>query len=398
MRAAGAFVEAFGAPPDGVARAPGRINLIGEHIDYNGGLVLPMAIDRDCAVAFGRSGDFQWKILAPEAGAGTVAAWGFDGSEATGWVRGVRPSFASGDWRSYAAGVIACILREFQQPDGHPGGAPLVPAMRLVVASDVPLGAGLSSSASLEVSMARALVHAGGGVWDAGRAARACRRAEHEFAGVPCGIMDQLVSAGARVGHAMLIDCQDPSRVRHIPLPTGAPVAVINTGVRHTLAGGEYAKRAASTAAAAAKLGTPWLCDAHEQDLVAAAEKLTDEERRYARHVVTEQARVRVAVAAMERDDLTSLGRAMNESHDSLRDDYRVSCPELDLVVKVARGVPGVLGARMTGGGFGGCAIVLVEHGAEARLASAVQEAFRGRFGRVPDVFGVLASGGAGLV
>lgn len=354
-------------------QAPGRVNLIGEHIDYCGGHVLPVALGLRCAAAVA-------------AGAGMLRVHAVDLGDAWECAAGVEPRSmprpAPGTWRSYAAGVVSLIAEA--------AGGP-IPAADIFVASDVPRGSGLSSSAAFEVSLAGAVLAAMGGAIAPSRVAALCRRAEHEFAGVPCGIMDQAVAALGRTGHAMLLDCVafeagaaagHTDGVRHVPLPGAreATLLIVDTGVRHALAGGEYARRRAACESAARKLGVTALCRA-PLDAIARA-RLTDEETRCATHAIGEDRRTLEAAAALGAGELSRLGVLMIESHESLRDVYRVSCPELDSVVDAARGVPGVFGARMTGGGFGGCAIVLARAGAAEAAIGVVIAAFRTRFSR----------------
>lgn len=361
----------FGSHPTALARAPGRINIIGEHIDYNGGGVLPMAIDRDCAAAAGVSPDGMWRVTTE---LDTDATFEFTPTDLRCAVDGsLHRNLPPGNWRRYAFGVLASLGNQCGWHSGQPA------ALQLAIASDVPVGAGLSSSAALEVSIARAVCQAWGVTPTPEQLGEACRRAEHEFVGVPCGIMDQLVCASARPGFALMIDCRRPVRTRHIPIPTDARFVVVNTGVRHALASGEYAARTRATLSAAHKMGAAWLCDVQEADLAQNAAMLTEEEARLARHCITEHARVLKSISAMEHKDLNELGRAMWESHASLRDNYRVSCPESDNAVETCRKA-GALGARMTGGGFGGCTIALVADDAGvARLHEACKH-FAGVF------------------
>lgn len=282
---------------------------------------------------------------------------------------------------SYVAGVVA----------GYEARRPL-PAFDLALATSVPIGAGLSSSASLEVAVATLIESMTSTALDPLDKARLCQRAEHEWAGVPCGIMDQLVSVLGREGHALLIDCRSLD-VTHVPMPPDAAVVVADTGVRHELAAGEYAKRRAACASAAAKLGLASLRDASPG--MADDPRLGDEERRCVRHVTTENGRVIAAVEAMRKGDLPRLGRLMNESHESLRRDYRVSCAELDALVEAARGVEGVFGARMTGGGFGGCAIAWCRHDAMDDISRRLTARYQERFGRACAVFHSAPSAGA---
>lgn len=409
MRAVRAFVAAFGREPEVAARAPGRVNLIGEHTDYNGGLVLPLAIDRDCVAAAGRSVDGRTTtVVAADMREDTGAGPGVWRCRLDDLARGgaARPTPTRGTWMSYAAGVFACVGEWLSGQRGGAGAR--VPAMNVAIASDVPLGAGLSSSAALEVSLARAIVEVCGGTWEPVWAAGACRRAEREYAGVPCGVMDQMIAACGVKGNALLIDCapdiagEARARRELVPMPREeeAVLLVVESGVRHALAGerSEYARRVAVTKSAAEKLGAVWLCELGPEEFAQRAGVLNEEERRCARHVVTEQARVRGAVAALRTGDLGILGRLINESHDSLRDDYRVSCKELDVIVESSRGVAGVYGARMTGGGFGGCAIVLMKPGSEGRVREAVARGLRECGVVEPRMFVTRACEGASLV
>jgi galactokinase len=380
QRALSAFRERFERAPAWAAQAPGRVNLIGEHTDYNGGFVLPMAIDRRCVA-----------VAAPAADPSISRIWTADlDREWTIDLRGpiiatdqntdlAKNEVARGSPLSYVAGVADLFRRRME----------IFPNLDIAIASSVPLGGGLSSSASLEVATATLIEEVVCKPLSPLDKARLCQEAEHEFAGVPCGLMDQLASVLGREGHAMLIDCRS-SQCTQVPLwpAAAATLTVIDSGVRHALAAGEYAKRRSACEAAAQKLGVPDLRAA------AAADQrrwggLTDEECRCVRHVTTEIARVDAAVAALRSGNLQELGQAMSASHASLRDDYRVSCPELDGIVAVAQCVPGVFGARMTGAGFGGCAIVLSVPDAEPALRAAFPAGVR-RF------FTAHASNGAG--
>jgi galactokinase len=386
-RSTSEFSKHFGREPAIVSRAPGRVNLIGEHIDYNGGLVLPMAIELDCAVAAARSPDHTTRIIAVDVNGERWEVSGELNAQA------VRDSSTPGAWQSYVGGSLACLAEKFGQA---------LPPMDLVVTSDVPLGSGLASSASLELAVIRAAAELAGFPWDAPAMAFVGQRAEHEFAGVPCGIMDQMVSAAARAGHALLIDCADPSERRDVPMPSRdqAVLLVIDTGVRHSLASGEYAARAKATKAAAAALGVRHLCQADERKISGLSAMLGAETMRLARHVVTEQARVLETVDALEDGDLERVGELMIESHDSLRNDYRVSCDELDDVVDAATEQEdnGVFGARMTGGGFGGSAIALVAPDAVGEVVATIRRRFVEAYGREPRTFVSGAAAGASLL
>lgn len=392
IRRAGALHgSAYGGSAAWVFVAPGRVNLIGEHTDYNDGLVLPMAIDRVCVAAAspGRVPGMHRVVSEAADGEAHIPA---DRPVSAEEARRALPR-----WATYAAGVIGKI-RE------RTGG--LVRALDIAVASSVPEGAGLASSAALEVAVYGVACAAAGVEASPVEAARDCRRAEQEFAGVPCGVMDQMVCVLGRRGHAVLIDCRDEAW-RTVPLPRGAAVVVMNTGVRHALADGEYARRREACRRAAGAMGVRSLREARVEDLERCGARLDDGDRRCAAHVIGEVARTASAAALLDalaegrvgrEEALARLGVLMGESHASLRDDYRVSCPELDVVVEAAGEVAGVYGARMTGAGFGGCAIAMAEPSAVAGLAAEVDAAFHRRFGRSCDVFAVEAGDGAGAV
>jgi len=380
-RAGRAFARAFGAAPAVLGLAPGRVNLVGEHTDYSGGLVLPFAIDRRCAVAAGPAEAGGLEILAADFHERVT----LDREEPLRTI-GAEPD---GPGRRYPAAVLA----ELRAWTGEP-----LPPMRLAIASDVPIGAGLSSSAAVEVATALAAASLLGRGPEGADLASLCRRAEHRAAGVPCGIMDQLASVLGRAGHALLIDCTS-LRVTPVPLepPPGHWFLVIDSGVTHDLAAGEYAKRVETCAKLPEALGVPSLRAASLDRAHATRDQLTDDQLRCARHVITENARVEATVKALHRGDMDEIGRFMNASHDSLRDDYRVSCAELDAIVDAVRRVPGVLGARLTGAGFGGSVLVLGQ-GAPAGCADAAVRAYEARaFGAPFRTFPVTPAAGAEL-
>lgn len=371
-RATAAFRARFGAEPDGVWSAPGRVNLIGEHTDYNGGLCLPINLPHRTYVALRRTGSTLSGAVVNLASAqeASTGLW-------TAALDEVTPGNVTG-WPAYAAGVAWALTR-----DGHAVGG-----FDAVVDSCVPYGAGLSSSAALECAMAVALDGAFGlglGTDDAGRArlAAACIRAENEVAGAPTGGMDQSSSLRAEAGHALLLDTLDSS-VRHVPFDLGSAglaLLVVDTRAEHQLADGQYAARRATCEAAAAQLGVATLREIDAGALDHALGLLTDAAvpaqtaRRRVRHVVTEIARVTELVALLDAGRARDTGPVLDASHASLRDDYEVSCRELDLVVEAARAA-GALGARMTGGGFGGSAIALVDADRVDAVAAAVADAF----------------------
>lgn len=331
------FIAWSGHDPMVVAAAPGRVNLIGEHTDYNDGYVLPMAIDRWC-VAAGSLG--EGRVRSEDVGAETRYDPNHPGAAA----------LAGQPWARYPVGILWCMS------EGH--AKPNVPALDVLLTSNVPLGAGLSSSASVEIATAALVDRLLSRGLSTRELAAVGRRAEHEFAGVPCGIMDQLISAAATAGSATLIDCRTLD-LRPVPLPRDAAIVVADCGVRHALASGEYAARRESCKRAAAALGVASLRDAELDVLERGTANLSPTDLACARHVISENARVLRFAAAIEAGDLAAAGACMNESHDSLRDEYHVSCEELDALVRAATAIPGVYGSRMTGGGFGGCTVSL---------------------------------------
>ncbi|MBX3357386.1 MAG: galactokinase [Phycisphaeraceae bacterium] len=392
-RAADAFSTAFRSRP--AFAAPGRVNLIGEHVDYNDGLVLPIAIDR-------------WVVasVAPAANLALSRVRSTDlPGEATFDIRAPiptpllppPPARSPPHWTAYAIGAAEAIRAE-----AATNGRPL-PNLDVVLTSSIPIGAGLSSSAAIEAAVAGAFSAAGRADVDKRRFAMACRRAEHEFAGVPCGIMDQCAVVLARARHAMLLDCRDHA-TRFVPLPQGLAIVVMNSNTHRSLAGVDYAERRRACEAAAAALSLPSLRDADESMLAAAGERIPPDKRRLARHVVTEIDRVRQTADLLDRiaagsldapAGLSAIGELFQRSHESLRDDFRVSCPELDTLVAIACSTPGVYGARMTGAGFGGCAIAIAEPAAVSRIQSAVAGQYPTIHGRDAEVFTVQPVRGA---
>jgi galactokinase len=376
-RASAAFRAAFEREPVIAAAAPGRVNLIGEHTDYNGGFVLPMAIDRWTVAVAGPAAD---------AGASRIVAADLCQARRLDLSADLSPeSFTPGDWLSYVAGVAAIVA--------EPGRRRNLDA---AIASSVPLGSGLASSAAIEVAVATMLESAWGLEMESRDKAVLCQRAEQEFAGVPCGLMDQFTAASARPGHVILLDCRT-NEAEYIPMPPPdrALLVVADTHVRHALASGEYAARRSTCTAAAAKLGVRSLRDATPTSVEASRGLLTQTELRAARHVVTENARTLAAAETLRNAELGAMGRLMAASHASLRDDFHVSCPELDTLVDIASSTPGVFGARMTGGGFGGCIVALAEPGSVALLTTELREGYRTRHKRECTVFTTAASGGA---
>ncbi len=365
------FAELFGRPSEIVAEAPGRVNLIGEHTDYNGGYVLPLAIPQRTHAALARAATRAGADAGPESR--LVRAWSAEkprpiaeyvlGEEAPG--RG---------WLDYVQGVTWALAQ-----DGFALGG-----FDLRVDSTVPVGGGLSSSAALEVALLRALRLAFGLDLDDVRLALVGQRAENGFVGAPVGVMDQMAASLAATGEALFLDTRDLTFER-VPLPAAAELAVIDSALPHRNAGGEYRRRREECERAAGLLGVPQLRDVGAADLPRVAALPPPLDRR-ARHVVTEDERVPAAVAAMRAGDLSRLGELLDASHRSLRDDFEVSTPEVDLLVALARGEPGVHGARMTGGGFGGAVVVLAERGAARAAAERAARAYHEKTGRAGRV------------
>lgn len=347
MRAVEEFRVRHGASPGAVASAPGRVNLIGEHLDYNGGLALPMPLQHRATVAVGPRADDRVSLSSLQQDGAVTATLG--GPRTTGWA-------------AYVVGVLESLR----------GIGVDVPGMDVVVDGRVPLGSGLSSSAALEVAVAMAAVELAGATGTVLREqlVEVCVRAENDYVGAPTGRMDQMAAALSSSGHALLVDFADLSH-RAVPWSPPADLLVVDTGVRHSHAGGEYAVRRRECQEATDRLGRDHLVEAALEEV----ETLPDPLRARARHVVSEQHRVRGAVRALETGTWTEFGDLMLASHRSLRDDYAVSCPELDLVVDSAMAA-GALGARMTGGGFGGCAIVLAPAGLESAVRERVEQGF----------------------
>lgn len=347
-RATAAFISAFGVPPVRWFRAPGRVNLIGEHTDYNDGFVLPCAIDRHTVVA--------WAPASAD-----IAVVAADAADCDRFVP-ARPIAQSGPlWANYVRGVADELI--------HAGFS--VASGMLAIAGDVPLGAGLSSSAALEIAVALALT---GGVIAPLDAALVCQRAENRFVGCNCGIMDQLVSAAGAAGHALLIDCRSLDR-RAVRLPPDSAIVVIDSGMRHANSGGGYNARRDECERAARHFGVRALRDLDEAGLASGAAGLDPVALARARHVVTENARVLAAAEALDAGDLTAMGALMAASHQSMRDDFAITIPEIDAIVQVAGSVlQGRGGARMTGGGFGGSVVVLTPVGLVPTLLTTFNE------------------------
>jgi galactokinase len=368
------FRESFGRDPLGVFAAPGRVNLIGEHVDYNGGRCLPMALPHATYAALAPRDDHTVTVMSAQ----QDRPW-------TGSLSGLGPGRVTG-WPAYAAGVVWAMQQQGHQP----------PGLDIAVDSRVPLGAGLSSSAALECSVALGVLELCGQTLDGDarrRLVQACIRAENEVAGAATGGLDQTVALFGQPGHALLLDCRDWSH-RQVPWRLeGVDLVVVDTRASHTLTDGGYESRRRECERAAAVLGVGLLRDVVDREDALA--RLDDEVlRRRARHVFTEMDRVDAAVGELESGDLEALGRTFLASHVSLRDDYEVSCAELDVVVDTATAA-GALGARMTGGGFGGSAIALVPRDHVDKVEEAVAAAFADRAWSAPGFLAATPADGA---
>jgi galactokinase len=383
------FIGRFASEPR-LFRAPGRVNLIGEHTDYNAGWVMPAAIQFYTTVAIAlrsggklriRSTNFAESVELPLPRAETASP----------------PPGRGSQWSDYVLGVARALRQHGIELSGAD----------LLIHGEVPLGSGLSSSAALEVAVALALSTAAGGPpLDKLTLAKLCQNAENDFVGMRCGIMDQFASACGRAGHAMLLDCRS---LEHQLVPLGDSAAsqestpqlvICNTMVRHRLAGGEYNRRRAECEAGVETLsrevpGVRTLRDVSMQLLQSHAEVLDPVVFRRCRHVVSENARVGASAAALRNRDLLAFGRLMAESHRSLREDYEVSCDELDLMVRIAEPLDGVYGARMTGGGFGGCTVNLVRAEAVPQFKALIADRYAQATGHRPEIYVCAAADGA---
>lgn len=356
------FAEIFGAEPAVTARAPGRVNLIGEHTDYSEGFVLPTAIPRFTSAQLRPRGDKTVRAISENTGNGQPVVFEL-GSESK-----------DGGWTDYIKGVTVALARAGYQHNGFD----------VKLASTVPLGAGLSSSASLEVSVLRAIRQAFALELDDVKLALLGQKAETDFVGAPVGVMDQMASSLADTGTALMLDTRTLAYER-LPIPANVDLVVINSAVTHSHAGGEYRTRRAECEAAAAALGVRMLRDLTPADLPR-IEQLPEAQRKRARHVVKENARVQAFAQALRAGDLPALGALLYEGHASLRDDFQVSVAETDLIVELARATPGVFGARLTGGGFGGSVVVLVERDKASAIAASLAKSYAAQSGRTPTV------------
>lgn len=369
------FSEFFGTQPRGLVKAPGRVNLIGEHTDYNGGFVLPAAINYYTYIAFAPRAD---RLL-------RVVAWNLDNAEVLVPLTVDQQPDPAHYWSDYLRGVVQQLISAgFTLSGGD-----------LYVAGDLPAGAGLSSSASFEMASIRALLSLSGETIDPTQAALLGQAAENQFVGCNCGIMDQLISARGQANSALLIDCQDLS-TRAVDMPEDWEILIVHSGVKRGLVDSEYNQRRQQCEQAAAYFGEASLRAVKLADLLAAQDKLDDLSFRRARHVITENHRTLIAADALTRGDLLTLARVMGESHSSMRDDFEITTPEVDRLVEIiAEAGQGRAGARMTGGGFGGCVVTIAPVTLIPRLIAAVKEKYQAETGCTPTLIPARASAGA---
>ena len=368
-----AFIDRFGESPAFVVRAPGRVNLIGEHTDYNDGFVLPMAIERAIWIAARTRAD------------GVVALYSLDWGETA--VFSLTQLQKESGWIEYVKGVAWALQTAGLETAGWEG----------VISGDIPQGAGLSSSAALELAATRVFQAVAGWAWQPVRMAQLSQQAENDWVGVNCGIMDQLIVAAGQAGHALLIDCRHLTTTA-VPLPPATTVVILDTATRRGLVDSAYNERRQQCEAVAAFFGVAALRDIAGDTFTAAAPSLTPLQRRRARHVITENERTQQAAVAMQQSDTTLLGQLMNDSHASLRDDFEVSSRELNVMVEIAQAQSGCYGARMTGAGFGGCAVALVASDRVEAFVTAVASQYQQTTSLTPHIYISQPSAGTAVV
>jgi galactokinase len=369
-------IDRFHAEP-AIFVAPGRVNLIGEHTDYAEGFVLPAAINFATLAGISPRTD------------GRIVIYSEDFSEERTLEAAALPAKRSRHWSDYPVGVVTVLAAEGYK----------MPGFSLSLWGDVPLGSGLSSSASLEVATALAVESQIGANYPGPVLARFCQRAENEFVGSSCGIMDQFISANGKENHALLLDCRDLS-YKLAPIPDHVALVIANTMVKHSVAGGDYPTRRRESEAACAVIashrpGVKFLRDATLEDLDKWGHEMAPKSLMRARHVISENLRTVAAADSLLRGDLGELGRLMAEAHKSYSEDFEASCVEADAMVELAQDLPGLIGARLTGGGFGGCTINLVEQEEAADFADALGGRYTAQIGVVPQIHICRASGGA---
>jgi galactokinase len=366
----------FKSEPE-IFAAPGRVNLIGEHTDYAEGFVMPAAIDFATLAGISPRSD------------GKIIIYSENFREERTFDAAALPKTGNRDWSDYPLGVMVILAGE-----GH-----RIPGLSLSLLGDVPLGSGLSSSAAIEVATALAVTSLLGIDYPRPQLARLCQRAENEFVGANCGIMDQFISANGAEDHALLLDCRDLS-FKLAPIPANVSLVIANTMVKHSVAGGEYTTRRAEVEEAAAVIArhrpeVRFLRDANMEDLHKWGAEMSANALKRARHVITENTRTVAAADALIHHDLKELGRLMADAHASYSRDFEASCVEADTMVTLANDLPGVIGSRLTGGGFGGCTINLVEHGKADGFATALAANYASATGITPQIHICHASSGA---
>ena len=368
------FASYFNFDCEIIVRAPGRVNLIGEHTDYNDGFVLPMAIDHSVWLALCPRADKVVRILSLDLQVESAF-------ELNSLIKG-------SDWVEYPKGVAYQLIRAGYELNGFDA----------VMTGNVPRGAGLSSSAAVELATARAFAAVSGFAWDAPKMAKIAQKAENEWVGVNCGIMDQMASAVCREGHALFLDCRS-LEFQHVPLPKDVALVILDTSTRRGLVNSAYNERRSQCEEAARWLGVKTLRDVTVEEFnIKSKNRLNDSVIKRARHIITENARVLEAVEAMKDENVNRMGELFNASHDSLRDDFEVTNDALNIMVACAREQKSCHGARMTGAGFGGCAIALVQNENAKDFVNAVVTAYRQRSGLEASVYICKASEGASIV
>jgi galactokinase len=369
------FARVFDGKPDLIVRAPGRVNLIGEHTDYNDGFVLPMAIDYDIRIA---------ARVRPDR---TVRLYSADlDKHDTFSLDDIRRVGDKPTWADYVRGVADMLQREGFTLRG----------MDAAISGDVPRAAGLSSSAAMELAAVTAFRQLSALALDPVRAALLGQRAENEFVGMRCGIMDQFISSLGKADHALLIDCRSLD-YELVPMPAGARVVVTDSAIRRGLVDSAYNERRAQCEEGARLMGVKALRDVSVEMFETHRAQLPAVTARRCEHVVTEDQRTLDSVEALKRGDLAAFGKLMNASHASMRDGFEITTPDIDTLVEIQQNVSGCLGARMTGGGFGGCTVALVQDGAVPAIVEAIQAQYPARTGKTPQVYVCRATDGAGL-
>ena len=369
------FARALDGKPDLIVRAPGRVNLIGEHTDYNDGFVLPMAIDYDIRIAARARPDRTVRLYSAD----------LDKHD-TFSLDDVRRVGDKPTWADYVRGVADVLQREGYTLRG----------MDAVISGNVPRAAGLSSSAAMELAAITAFRRLSALDLNPVRAALLGQRAENEFVGMRCGIMDQFISSLGKADHALLIDCRSLD-YELVPMPAGARVVVTDSAIRRGLVDSAYNERRAQCEEGARLMGVKALRDVSVEMFEAHQARLPAVTARRCKHVVTEDQRTLDSVEALKRGDLAAFGKLMNASHASMRDGFEITTPDIDTLVEIQQNMPGCFGARMTGGGFGGCTVALVQDGAVPAVVEAIEAQYPARTGKTPQVYVCRATDGAGL-